>query len=617
MPSTFFGLNIAGSGLRAANAALNTTSNNIANAETKGYSRQAVEQQAANALRVFTTYGTAGAGVDTIAIERIRDQFYDNKYRTNQTYLGEQEQKNYYNSLVETYLTDDGKSGFNTLFSNMQAALQSVLTASGTTETKTTYIASVKQLTDYFNNLAGNLEKEQSDINSEIKLLCDNISAIARDVATINQQINVIEMQGSTANELRDRRDVLVDELSKYVDVETKEIEVVDDNDPDRKTGATRYQIFIAGGQELVDTYDYKQLVCVARDADNKVNQSDITGLYDIMWAGAKYKEGDDLSFLSSFKMDNQLIGGELQGLIEMRDGNNGSYFNGEVVKTVKNQDGSVSMTVNVSSSDLKDMNKCNLPVTGSIMVGSKYYEFTDWAYDGGSAYTFTISPESVASTTPAVGKTAKVGSYYSYQGIPYYMRQMNEFVRRLSAQVNNILSTGYTSDSLEGVYMLTGDCDTDSNAQYSLPELTSLSENKGYYSVTATNFNVNSALLDNADLLATKLDVTEGADEFLNVKKLYDMLAHDEIFRGATSGEFLDKVLGDITLNTSNSTTLEKTYNALANTIENQRLSVCGVDGDEEAVNLVKFQNSYNLASKAIQVFSEVYDRLIQQTGV
>ena len=162
MPSTFFGLNIAGSGLRAANAALNTTANNIANANTDGYSRQAVEQQASNALRVFTTYGTAGAGVDTIAIERIRDQFYDNKYRTNQTYLGEQEQKNYYNSLIETYLNDDGTSGFSTLFNNMQAALQSVLTASGTTETKTTYVASVKQLTDYFNNLSGNLEKEQS-----------------------------------------------------------------------------------------------------------------------------------------------------------------------------------------------------------------------------------------------------------------------------------------------------------------------------------------------------------------------------------------------------------------------------------------------------------------------
>ena len=75
MTSTFFGLNIAASGLRAANAALNTTANNISNANTDGYSRQKVKQEASDAIRVFAKYGCAGAGVDTIAIERIRDSF--------------------------------------------------------------------------------------------------------------------------------------------------------------------------------------------------------------------------------------------------------------------------------------------------------------------------------------------------------------------------------------------------------------------------------------------------------------------------------------------------------------------------------------------------------------
>ena len=61
MPSQFFGLSIASSGLRAANAALNTTGNNISNVYTEGYSRQQVTQEAANALRVFATYGCAPA----------------------------------------------------------------------------------------------------------------------------------------------------------------------------------------------------------------------------------------------------------------------------------------------------------------------------------------------------------------------------------------------------------------------------------------------------------------------------------------------------------------------------------------------------------------------------
>ena len=81
MPSTFFGLQIAYSGLKASNAALNTTANNVANVETEGYSRQKVKTAASEPMRVFATYGCAGAGVDTLAIERVRDQFYDEKYR--------------------------------------------------------------------------------------------------------------------------------------------------------------------------------------------------------------------------------------------------------------------------------------------------------------------------------------------------------------------------------------------------------------------------------------------------------------------------------------------------------------------------------------------------------
>ncbi|WP_024866492.1 flagellar basal body protein [Butyrivibrio sp. FCS014] len=125
MVSQFFGLNIAASGLRAANAALNTTANNISNANTDGYSRQQVKQEATDALRVFATYGCAGAGVDTLAIERVRDSFYDVKFRNNETLLGEVSQKNYYNGLIEDYLNDDGTTGFSSLFNKMEAAMES------------------------------------------------------------------------------------------------------------------------------------------------------------------------------------------------------------------------------------------------------------------------------------------------------------------------------------------------------------------------------------------------------------------------------------------------------------------------------------------------------------
>ena len=205
MPSQFFGLTIAGSGLRASNAALNTTANNIANSQTVGYSRQQVTQQAYQALRTFTTYGCAGAGVETIAIERVRDNFYDVKYWNNNCKYGEFSAKQYYMRTIEDYFNDDGTSGFVTIFNKFSAALQSVTTNASGDSAKKQFIASAKSLTDYFNNMYGNLQELQKDVNLEIKQSVDRINAIAEKISTLNKQINVIELSGTTANELRER----------------------------------------------------------------------------------------------------------------------------------------------------------------------------------------------------------------------------------------------------------------------------------------------------------------------------------------------------------------------------------------------------------------------------
>ncbi len=617
MTSTFFGLNIAASGLRAANAALNTTANNISNVNTDGYSRQKVKQEASDAIRVFAKYGCAGAGVDTIAIERVRDSFYDAKFRNNEQLLGNVSQKNYYNKLIEQYLDDDGTTGFASLFTKMSSSLQSVMTAAGTTESKSTFISQMKSITEYFNNAYTNLQGAQSDVNSEIKLCADRVTSIAQEVASINKQINIIEMTGTIANELRDKRDLLIDDLSKLVSVEVKETPIVDDTQPDRETGATRYQIWVAGGYELVDTYDFRQMVCVSRPSDGATNQNDIDGLYDIKWGSASYKDGDNIAELSDFAIDSKLIGGELQGLLAIRDGNNGHYFNGDCTFV---DDGShpIKVTVKVTDKNLMDMTKCTLPIQGAIHIGDQDYRYDSWEYDGKDTYTFTIDDETLK-TLPDANRKVSVGKFNDYQGIPYYLSQMNEWIRQFSSAVNDIMTTGYPSNSDEkpGQFLLTGGIDMNSAAQYSYDQLTEKSENKGYYMIRGGNFEVNGVLLKDAGRLTTRADVTEGESEFGNLTKLRDMFNTAKIFRGATSGEFLTKVLGDVALNSSNSGTLEKTYSALEVTINNQRCSDSGVDEDEEAANLVKFQNAYNLSSKMIQTLTEIYDRLILQTGV
>ena len=609
MPSQFFGLQIAGSGLRASNAALNTTANNISNAQTKGYSRQVVSQEANNALRTFTTYGCAGAGVDTIAIERVRDQFYNVKYWDNNCKYGEYQSKAYYCKTIEDYFNDNGSTGFKSVFDKMSQALQSVVSNASSDHSKQTFISSAKALTDYFNTMYGNLQELQKDVNLEIQQNVDQINSIAEKIATLNKQINVIELSGAKANELRDQREKLVDDLSKIVDVDVTEYDITDPNKPDRKTGGTRYIVQIAGGQPLVDANDYNTLSYTARSTSEKVNQTDVDGLYEIHWSNG-----------NEFNLTNAAMKGKLKGLVVLRDGNNGTNFEGKV-KSVT--DGGTKVTIEVTANDLKDMKTCMLSDTGGhINIANTIYDYTSWVYNNDGTYTFTLkaSPDTGLPTAQAAGKEAKTSESIKYQGIPYYMAQMNTWIRGFSEKVNNIFTGGVNAYDGKGCILFTGNKAT--GGQYTEADLDAAKDN-GLYELTAGNFTINEELLNDAGLLGTRSwisnDEFQGVEECGQIKEMIELLTSKEKyqFRNGSASQMLKMILSDVALNASNANTFEKTYEGLENTIENQRSSISGVDKDEEAVSLVKYQNSFTLASKMIQTLTEIYDRLILETGV
>lgn len=639
MPSQFFGLNIAYTGLLASNAAMNTTSNNIANVQTEGYSRQQVTQQASNALRVFQTYGCAGAGVETLAIERIRDEFYDGRFWDNNAQLGEYDMKQYYMQQLERYFDDDGKStGFKTIFDQLMiTGMQALLKDPNSATAKSQFVGYAGALTEYFNGMAGNLEKVQKDINQEIKLKVDQINSLAGEIASLNKQINTIELAGTKANELRDRRTLLIDELSKIVDVEVKETPIIDANNENRETGANRYMVKIAGGQMLVDGSDYNGLECVARTSYEKVNQTDIDGLYEVYWADGQ-----------KFNLYNASMGGDLAGLIQMRDGNNGENFTGEITATgtTTDADGKThdTVTVKVTKAYLQDLNKCNLSDQGGVIdLGNQEFYYDSWEYtceydaNGNPTYTYTFTlsdseknPRGI--TNDRVGKKAEIGTDLSYQGIPYYMNQMNEWIRTFSQKFNDILTSGYSGNGDPGVKMFTGNKATggeqflldDAAKRYDKQEkknskVTVKVNDDSYYRLTAKNFDILDAMEQDPSLMANRKNASDGVEQndLLNDLKNLATDKSKMSFRGCNASEFLQCILSDVALNASRANTFYASFKDISNTIDNQRISISGVDEDEEAVNLVKYQNGYNLASKMIQTLTEIYDRLILETGV
>ena len=617
MASTFFGLDIAYTGVQAANAKLNTTANNIANVDTKGYTRQEATQVASDALRISQSYGMAGTGVTVTDINQVRNEFYDVKYWQAQTNLGQYDMKMYYMYQIEDYFTDkDTVEGFEPIFSAMFDSLEEVYKQAGTPSTKTQFIGAAGDLCEYFNAQATNLEKLQLGVNEEIKNKVDEINSIAEQIATLNKQINTIEVNHLRANELRDKRNLLIDQLSKIVDVEVRETPIYTTPGGTEKSGIYTYEVSIAGGQILVQGYEYNTLECVARSAEEKVNQSDADGLFEIKWSNTM-----------DFNLYGANLGGELKGLIEVRDGNNEEYFHGTTKKVDDNGDGTYTVTIEVPNKDyLTDMNKCTLPDSGQLTLVNTKYKYSGFEFDGTKnppTYTFTIKPDAgQADPTIFDGKEARVGTKVDYQGIPYYQEQMNEWVRIFAKAMNDIEKTAVDEEGNPAEVLFTAKDKvngTEIKFDDSLADNKYKSSDSDYYRLTAGNLSINNEMVKDASKFGTTVDIKKGGDA-QDVTELLLTVQDDKNklnFRGCSAKEFLQCITSDIAMSANNAKTCTHNYTNINKSVSQTRLSISGVDNDEEALHLVKFQEAYNLSAKVMQIMTEIYDRLILQTGV
>ena len=88
-------------------------------------------------------------------------------------------------------------------------------------------------------------------------------------------------------------------------------------------------------------------------------------------------------------------------------------------------------------------------------------------------------------------------------------------------------------------------------------------------------------------------------------------------IFRNSNAQEYLHSIVAEISVDVSKADSFERNYSNIKQSIENQRLSYSGVDGDEEAMDLVKYQEAFDLAAKMISVMQQIYNKLINEMGL
>lgn len=602
MANTFFGLNIGTTGLYAAKAGLNTTAHNVANIETAGYSRQLIKQSASTPLSTNNRYGMLGSGVSVNEITQMRSQYYDEKYRSNNALSGMYESRSYFMNEVQSYLNEIELKGFTTTFDSMYDSLQELSKQPESLTVRTQVTNYAMSLCEYFNSLSQSLDQIQTECNYEVKNQVSRINSLSTQIATLTKQINTVEIGGQNANDLRDQRANLVDELSEIANVTVKEREI-------GNCGMTEY-IVRMDGQLLVDNYEAKLLE--VRPRTEKMSQCDVDGLYDVYWAN-----GERLN------AESTTLSGTLKALFEVRDGNNKENlqgFTGAVTAGAKE----ITIT-NTNINNLKDL---NIPSEGRITIGSGEYTYTSFSVeanaDGSYSYTFQLKEE--ARRDYPAGTQVSIGTTMDYKGIPYYHAQLNEFLRVFAQEFNEVHASGTNLNGETKVNFFSA-VNPMTAEQYNLnsfgaqgAENVTMSEfdsdplktEAPYYMLTAANFTVNQTIQMNPQTISAASSITNGVANADIVNKLIALKSDVSMFKQGDPAAFLQTLVGEVGVDTKASLNFADNQEDILQSVASQRLSVAGVDVDEEAMNLAKYQEAYNLAAKVISVMNETYDTLI-----
>lgn len=228
MRSTFHGLETAKRAIYAQQNALYTTGHNIANANTVGYTRQRVNFGTMNpidplAANRAVTPGQLGTGVIVRDVVRLRESFLDSQFRNENQRLGEWEVRLDTLEKLEAIMNEPSESSLAVIMDEFWAAWHTLSEGPGESTNRTVVIEKMKMLAEAFNVKAGQLNDLEADLQDSLDIKYEQANELIGHIANLNAEIVKIESTGDNANDLRDRRDLLVDELSKLVDVRVRE----------------------------------------------------------------------------------------------------------------------------------------------------------------------------------------------------------------------------------------------------------------------------------------------------------------------------------------------------------------------------------------------------------
>lgn len=638
MSGLFGTLNISKSGMFTQQRCIDVTSHNIANANTDGYSRQRAELQTTKPFPMPSANnavgpGQLGTGVEVTAINRIRDSFLDYQIRVEKGVDGQYKGRDKFLSQLENILNEPTDTGISKDIGNFFDAWNTLGTNAKESNSRSIVAQNTLTLTTDLNHTYSELEKLKENTQTVIKDDVFDINSKLKQIDQLNREIIQVRVAGNNPNDLMDRRDLLLDQLSEKfgINIDRKQFEgnnvttsddakskdIGDDGRPPLAVdGATNLNLVQAQFPDQACRFSYVDSI---QPSDGQ--KLGAAGKYTVIY----YKNGDKTN------SDNA------------------------VTITVDIQDSTDSNGIKTTAEDkFKQLNQCrvlwadNDGVALNVDISSKSQGVLAGNLPAGSSIKF----ENLKMFQPPSGE---LKGYMSVQkDIDTYEDKLNKFAKSLAFAVNGIVSQSKDTiaDTAAEINNFFVNSDAQKNGVYTGTDLSKIEQAEA--DITAGNITVNQAILDDPMKIKTaaKYDgnnkpLTGESDgsRAVAVETLRDSLMTIQNIDSDNStktkkSNFLDgifelnsKIGVNTIINKTGGMTLDSYFKDTVDrlgiqeqeakkTVTNQanllagftqsRDSVSGVSLDEEMANLVQFQHCYQANAKLISTVDQLLDVVI-----
>ena len=563
MANGFGSLYVGASGLQNAQNAINTTANNLANVDTKGYVRQQVRYADKNYTilknsRANVNLQQSGLGVSIGDVVHARDIFLDKTYRQETGRMSFYSARYETATYVEDLMQELNGQQFKQSVSDLWQAFQEVSTKPADSTNQNLVLQKADLLVSRTQKLYSDLQNYQSNINDQIKDDVDRVNTIGNRIYELNLQIQKVEAGGTeTAMTLRDERDNLLDELGNYGRIEVTE-------------NATGFAYVDMEGVRFVDENRCYNMGLKAADG---------TGFYTPYWP--QQSDVEKGQYVPVFRVSGEISSetntdiGSIKSKLLVRGDTYGRREDMASEESYANIEGCTLMEVQAEldmlfSKIVKSMNDIYCPNTETTS------EFT--SIDG--------------VTYPAGTKILDVEN--CARGVDGELPPRELFTRIGIDRYTKVTGTDGKT------YYVYNEEDPDvSSTRYAIGTVTVNSDLKRQITLMPAYKKDGSVDYEMGAKLAAAWEVK---DMKLNP---YDQ-------KPCTFEEYYDKMVDQLGIEGNTYKSVTETLSGAVSSVDSKRQQVSGVSSDEELSSMIKFQSAYNAASRFMNVISEMTETIV-----